>query len=152
MDIHVRWMIRRDMPEIMEIENASFDFPWPEDEFHRVLRQRGCVGIVAEYSEKVVSHMFYRLHRTRIDLLSLAVHPDCRHNGVGTRMLDKLRSKMAGERNKIAALVRETNLGALLFFKSNGWRAIDLRRGYYSGLCEEDAIDIRYTIPNKVQA
>ena len=26
--VHIRWMIRRDMPEVLDIEAASFEFPW----------------------------------------------------------------------------------------------------------------------------
>ena len=36
--VHIRWMIRRDMPEVLAIEHASFEFPWCEEEFLRVLR------------------------------------------------------------------------------------------------------------------
>ena len=42
--VHVRWMVRRDMPEVLEIEGESFDFPWSEEDFIRCLRQRDCSG------------------------------------------------------------------------------------------------------------
>ena len=38
--VHIRWMIRRDMPEILAIEDESFEFPWIEGDFIRCLRQR----------------------------------------------------------------------------------------------------------------
>ncbi len=28
--VHIRWMIRRDMPEVLAIEDESFEFPWLE--------------------------------------------------------------------------------------------------------------------------
>ena len=33
--MNIRWMIRRDMPEIVAIEAKSFLYPWSEDEFIR---------------------------------------------------------------------------------------------------------------------
>ena len=30
--VHIRWMIRRDMPEVLAIEAESFEFPWLEGE------------------------------------------------------------------------------------------------------------------------
>ena len=33
--LHIRWMIRRDMPEVLDIERCSFEFPWTEDDFVR---------------------------------------------------------------------------------------------------------------------
>ena len=46
--LHIRWMIRRDMPDVMGIEVASFEYAWTEDDFLRCLRQRNCIGMVAE--------------------------------------------------------------------------------------------------------
>ena len=31
--VHIRWMIRRDLPEVLDIEADSFEFPWYEDDF-----------------------------------------------------------------------------------------------------------------------
>src|SRR3954451_20269262 len=55
--VHIRWMIRRDMPEVLAIEHAGFEYPWCEEECLRVLRQRNCIGMVAEYGERVVGFM-----------------------------------------------------------------------------------------------
>ena len=38
--VHIRWMIRRDMAEVLDIEGQCFEFPWSEDDFVRCLRQR----------------------------------------------------------------------------------------------------------------
>ncbi len=35
--VHIRWMIRRDMPEVNSIEQNSFEFPWTEKDFFRCL-------------------------------------------------------------------------------------------------------------------
>lgn len=152
MDIHIRWMIRRDMPEVLVIENESFEFPWREDDFVKVLRQRNCIGMVAEYDEQVVSHMIYSLHTNRVELLSLAVHPKWRRGQVGSRMVDKLLSKLHGTRKKAVAMVRETNLPALLFLKNNRFLATDLCRYYFSDLREEDAIQMTYHLRERATA
>jgi len=75
MGVHIRWMIRKDMPEVLEIENSSFEFPWSEDDFIRCLRQRNCIGMVAEHGERVVGFMIYELHKTRLHVLNFAVAP-----------------------------------------------------------------------------
>ena len=53
-DLHMRWMIRRDMPDVLKIENANFEFAWSEDDFIRCLRQRNCIGMVAERDDEIV--------------------------------------------------------------------------------------------------
>src|SRR6185437_12892581 len=109
--VHIRWMIRRDMPEVLAIEHASFEYPWCEEEFLRVLRQRNCIGMVAEYGERIVGFMIYELHRNKIHVLDFATHPDYRRRGVGRQMILKLVGKLSAQRrNRIALSVRETNL------------------------------------------
>ena len=96
--VHIRWMIRRDMPEVLAIEHASFEFPWCEEEFLRVLRQRNCIGMVAEYGERVVGFMIYELHKNKLHVLNFAVHPEFRRQGVGRQMVAKLVGKLSSHR------------------------------------------------------
>src|SRR4249919_4352850 len=84
--VHIRWMIRRDMPEVLQAEQESFEFAWTEEDFLRCLRQRNCIGMVAEQGEKVVGFMIYELHKSKLHILNFAVQPACRRGDVGTQM------------------------------------------------------------------
>ena len=67
MRVHIRWMIRRDMPEVLAIElPKALTSCWCEEEFLRVLRQRNCIGMVAEVGEQVVGFMIYELHKNKL--------------------------------------------------------------------------------------
>lgn len=124
---HIRWMIRRDMPEVLAIEEASFRYPWIEADFISCLRQRNCIGMVAEHDEQIIGYMLYELFTHRIDLLNIAVRLDSRRQGVGSRLLAKLKSKLGGQRRrKIIADVWEDNLEAQLFFKRQGFLATEI--------------------------
>ncbi len=136
--VHIRWMIRRDMMEVLEIENQSFEFPWSEDDFIRCLRQRNCIGMVAEHDERVAGFMIYELHRNRLHILNFAVGPDFRRRGVGQQMVEKLIGKLSSQRrNRILLEVRETNLDAQLFFRDLGFRAISVLRDFYDDTTED---------------
>ena len=136
--VHIRWMIRRDMPEVLQIETQSFEFAWTEEDFLRCLRQRNCIGMVAEHGEKVVGFMIYELHKNRLHILNFAVHPEFNRRGVGEQMVRKLISKLAPQRrSRIMLEVRETNLAAQLFFKQLGFRAISLLREFYEDTPED---------------
>ena len=136
--IHIRWMIRRDMPEVIDIESRSFEFPWNEEDFIRCLRQRNCIGMVAEYDQRVVGFMIYELHKTRLHILNFSVHSDCRRQGVGTQMIHKLIGKLSPQRRiRILLEVRETNLEAQLFFRRVGFRATTVLRDYYDDTTED---------------
>jgi len=136
--VHIRWMIRRDMSEVLEIENRSFEFPWSEDDFVRCLRQRNCIGMVAEHDERVVGFMIYELHRTRLHILNFGVAPGFRRRKVGQQMVEKLVAKLSSQRRRRILLeVRETNLDAQLFFRKLGFRAISVLRDFYDDTTED---------------
>ncbi|MBX3415098.1 MAG: ribosomal protein S18-alanine N-acetyltransferase [Pirellulales bacterium] len=131
-------MIRRDMPEVLEIENDSFEFPWSEEDFIRCLQQRNCIGMVAEHDEQVVGFMIYELHKSRLHILNFSVGSSARRQHIGTQMVEKLVSKLSHQRRtRIALEVRETNLAAQLFFQKSGFRATSVMRDFYEDTTED---------------
>nr|WP_145063900.1 ribosomal protein S18-alanine N-acetyltransferase [Adhaeretor mobilis] len=149
-------MIRRDMSEVLDIERTAFEFPWFEEDFIRCLRQRNCIGMVAEHGERVVGFMIYELHKTRLHILNFAVAEGFQRHGVGSQMVDKLVSKLSSQRRtRISLEVRETNLPAQLFFKESGFKATTVLRAYYDDSPEDaylmqfryEAAEVPATIP-----
>lgn len=150
--VHIRWMIRRDMPEVLQTEQESFEYAWTEEDFLKCLRQRNCIGMVAEHSDKVVGFMIYELHKTKLHVLNFAVHPQCRRAGIGRQMVAKLIGKLSSHRRtKITLAVRETNLAAQLFFKMLEFRATKVMRRYYED-SGEDAFMMQYQLTDDTGA
>jgi [ribosomal protein S18]-alanine N-acetyltransferase len=142
--VHIRWMIRRDMSEVLAIEQQCFEFPWYEDDFVRCLRQRNCIGMVAEASERVVGFMVYELHKNKLHILNFAVSSRVRRRNVGSQMAKKLISKLSNDRrSRILLEIRETNLAAQLFFRTLGFRAVSVLRQFYEDT-PEDAYLMQY--------
>jgi ribosomal-protein-alanine N-acetyltransferase len=143
--VHIRWMIRRDMPEVQYIEQHSFEFAWTEEDFLRCLRQRNCIGMVAEQGEKVVGFMIYELHKNKLHILNFAVHPQWRRNGIGAQMVAKLVSKLSSHRRtRITLELRESNLAAQLFYRKQEFRAVRVLRKHYDD-SGEDAFLMQYS-------
>ncbi len=145
--IHIRWMIRRDMPDVMRAERASFEYAWTEDDFLRCLRQRNCIGMVVELSDRIGGFMIYELHRTRLHLMNFAIHPSVRRTGLGSLMVSKLVYKMTSHRRlKITLAVRERNLAAQMFFRAHGFKATRTLSNYYED-SGEDAYHMELKAP-----
>ena len=145
-DVQIRWMIRRDMPEVLEIERQSFEFSWTEEDFLCCLRQRNCIGMVAERQERIVGFMIYELLKSQLHVLNFAVAPWCRRQGVGAQMIERLVNKLTQQRRQEITLeVRETNLAAQLFFKQQGLAASSVLRGHYEDT-DEDAYVMTYNL------
>jgi ribosomal-protein-alanine N-acetyltransferase len=152
--LHVRWMIRRDMSDVLQIESDAFEFSWSEEEFIRCLRQRNCIGMVAEINDKIVGYMIYELHKNRLHILNFAVAAEYRRRGVGARMTSKLIGKLSAQRRtRILLEVRETNLAAQLFFRKQGFRAVSVLRDFYEDTTEDAYVmQYRYRADDVAQA
>lgn len=142
--VHIRWMIRRDMPQVLDIESSRQLSPWSECDFLRVLRQRNCIGMVAEHDERVVGYMIYELNKFKLQILNFAVHPEFRRRTVASQMAAKLIGKLSSHRRtKITLNVRESNLSAQLFFRSHGFKAMEIARDHFEDT-GEDAYVMHY--------
>ena len=127
--VHIRWMISRDMPQVLAIEVSRFANPLTEREFSALLHEQQIIAMVAERGEEIVGFMIYRLCSGRLVLLQIAVREDLILNGIGTQMVKKLRAKLsAGRRTHVDIDIRETNLGGQLFLASCGFKAIRIDR------------------------
>ena len=144
--VQIRWLIRRDMAEVLKIEHEGFEFPWTEEDFLSCLRQRNCIGMVAEHDQQIVGFMIYELHKSRLNILNFAVGFGTRRHQVGSQMVQKLVDKLSQQRrNEIVLEVRETNLDAQLFFRNHGFKAVSVLRGHYDDTTE-DAYLMRYRL------
>lgn len=125
-NVHVRWMIRRDMPAVLDIERESFADAWDAGDLSEAMRCRNVVGMIAEDGDRVVGHMVYVLHPGHLELLRIAVAPDRRREGVGEVLLNKLKGKVAPfHRSREAVSIDvpepEATLEACRFLASQGF-------------------------------
>ncbi len=144
LNVFPRWMVRRDLPEVLAIEAASHAEPWGEEDFLRVLRHRNVIGMVTEAvapDQPVVGFMVYELLPDSYHLLDLAVSPLHRRRRVGSAMVKKLVSKLPGsKRSHITVDVREESLDAQLFLRACGFRAVAVLR-------KQQAYRFRWSLP-----
>lgn len=144
--IQIRWLIRRDMQDVLAIERACFAHPWTEEDFLCCLRQRNCIGMVAEQDHRIVGFMIYELHKSKLRILNFASASDVRRQSVGSQMIRRLVDKLSQQRrSEIMVEVRETNLDAQFFFRSQGFRAVCVLRSHYDDTYE-DAYVMQYRL------
>ena len=153
--VALRWMLSRDTPEIMGIEDAQFQWPWTEQDLLSCLRRKNCIGLVAEINEPetkrhgaIAGFLVYELAKGELGIVNMAVHAACERQGVGTELIGRLftlLSPQKGRRKKIVAEVRETNVEAQLFFKALGFKAVAVIDSPYIEN-DEDGIAFEYRL------
>ena len=144
--VNVRWMVRRDLAAVIAIEHETYDFPWQEEDFMNCLKQRNCIGMVAEDQGRIVGFMIYENPGNQFHLLNIATAREHKRQGVARQMVQKLVEKLISQRrNKICAIIRETNLDTLLFFRSVGFQATTILKNYFESSCD-DAYVMQYAL------
>lgn len=154
----IRWLIRRDMPEVLDIDRrvSPSNDRWCEEDWLCRLRQRNCIGMVAEVDYRIVGVMCYELHRAELKLLRILVHPEDQRCGHGRALIDRMKEKLQQQRrHKLSMIVREDNLPAQLFLKACGFSCElchselfdDWTAGYEFVFDVEDAPRVEPSIP-----
>lgn len=136
-----RLMTSHDLPEVMEIENRSYEFPWTEGIFHDCLRF-GYSSWVTEIERKIVGYAVMTIAVQECHILNICIDPNIQGQGLGRRFLLELLSiSQARHADTVFLEVRPTNTKALSLYFSEGFYEIGNRRDYYPAkFGREDAI------------
>ena len=119
------------MPEVIRISQAT-NHPWSEEQFLRNLRQRNCIGMVAECGEEMVGYMLYELGKRHLEILNFAVSPKWQSQGIGYQMLERLKSKLSSHRRtKLLFYVPEDCLDMQIMLKKSFFQATSVIRNYF---------------------
>lgn len=136
---NIRWMVRRDLPEILRWE---LDTPggWDEARIIQHMQQSNCIARVVEIGDTPIGFAVYRLLPNSIRLLRLSIHPAHRRQGHGRRLMGTLmRLCQSHRRKRLTARVRENALSAQLFFRACG----------FHGTLKGNQILFRWNVPQE---
>lgn len=141
MESSYRWMLRRDIPQVLAIDEECFgDEAYGEEGLVSVLRRMNTIGLVAYTDNEIVGYCIYELHATHLHIVRMAVAEVMQGLGIGTLFLEVLRRKviLSGRRRRVTALVNERNETAVAFFAHNGYVGELVRNPYWDN--DDDGI------------
>lgn len=147
-EVIIREMCMSDLPQILEIERLSFTTPWELSSFKYELGHRHSilkVAVLREASigeEKVVGYVCIRVIFDTAHILNLAVLPELRRRGIGSKLLQNALEELKRLRVDIGMVmleVRESNIPAIKLYEKFGFNIIGKRASYYQ-TPKEDAV------------
>lgn len=123
---------REHIPEVAQIERSCFPDPWSEEALELLLEDR-CAGLVATVDGRVAAYGGMMIVLDEAHVLNIATHPDFRRQGLARAVIEALEA-LAAERGAsyLYLEVREKNSAARALYNSVGWRAVGLRKNFYS--------------------
>jgi ribosomal-protein-alanine N-acetyltransferase len=126
MNLTFQALSKNDIPNIVLIENQSFQEPWSRDGFRDMLSNPSfqSMGVFVD---------------RKLHVMNVAVDPIYRKQGLGENLLGKVHDFGKKHGSKIAYLeVRESNQSAVKLYEKLGYRKQGRRIKYYSN--QEDAL------------
>jgi ribosomal-protein-alanine N-acetyltransferase len=143
-EVVIRAMRGSDVPDVVTIERASYQFPWSEGIFRDCLRV-GYVCRVVTVNRQVMAYGVMSFGAGEAHILNLCVGEAFRCRGVGRRLLSVLIERATSGGMAEAFLeVRPSNTAAIRLYLSLGFEQAGMRRGYYQAANgREDAAVLR---------
>ncbi len=140
-----RWTIERltserDLDGLLEVEEASFTNPWTREMYVAELQNEAVsrVYVVRGSTGEVLGFCSFWFVFDQLHINNLAVRPEHRGRGMGTRLLDHILREASRAGARWATLeVRRSNEGARRLYARLGFQVSGTRRDYYSKPVED---------------
>ncbi len=132
----IRRMREEDLSAVRAIEALSFSNPWSDNTFRGEIQNTSVsfpMVVVRRPGEEVVAYIIYWQIREDVQVNNVAVHPDCRGQGLGEAMM---RYTIARSRETGATFmtleVRQSNTAAVTLYTKMGFEIMGTRKNYYT--------------------
>lgn len=137
-----------DLDEIMRVERLSFSSPWKRDMFLEELNRHHSVTWVARAAglsaRPLIGYVMFWLIADELHILNIAVDPDWRQMGIGTRLMETVLTAAKGHQSALIVLdVRPANRAARKLYERFGFRTVGVRPQYYSDTGEDALVMVR---------
>lgn len=134
---NVRRATAADIAFIAALEAETFSFPQSAKDFEQMLTAPDKCLLVAELGGEAVGYIGTYTVCRETDILTVAVTPKARRNGIGRMLLCGLFSALEKESDVVFLEVRESNAAARALYAALGFSEIGKRRGYYQRPTED---------------
>jgi [ribosomal protein S18]-alanine N-acetyltransferase len=142
--VEIRPMHELDVPVIVGIERAAYQFPWSEGIFRDCLRV-GYVCRVVDIGGDMAGYGIMSVGAGEAHILNVCIAKEYRGRGFARKVLQYLleRARAAGMYEAFLE-VRPSNTTAAHLYQSMGFEQVGIRRGYYQATGgREDAAVLR---------
>jgi len=150
--VEIRPMHELDVPVIVSIERAAYQFPWSEGIFRDCLRV-GYVCRVVDVGGDMAGYGIMSVGAGEAHILNVCIRDEYRGRGLARKVLVYLLDRARASSMYEAFLeVRPSNKAAARLYQSMGFEQVGVRRGYYQATVgREDAAVLRRVLLPEVR-
>ena len=129
--------------QIAELEKICFSDPWSEASIASQHSNPLSCWLVAVEGERLAGYIGSQTVMGESDMMNVAVHPDCRSQGIATSLIVGLVEELRKRGSRCLTLeVRASNENAIRVYRRLGFMEVGRRKNYYRNP-KEDALILR---------
>lgn len=141
--ITIQKMNQTHVPAVAALEAVCFSDPWSERSVASELSNPLSLWLVAMDGDTLAGYIGSQSVMGESDMMNVAVNPDYRKQGVGTKLIAALVEALAQTGNHCLILeVRASNSPAICLYEKLGFACVGRRPNYYRNP-KEDALIMR---------
>ena len=136
--------------KLSKLDQSEMKYSWSFAEWNNYYHaiESGVLIFNPENSQDIVGAILYKANRHDdvVHLLKIMVKGSFRRMGIAQCLLDSLKHlAKSGDKRSIYLEVEKTNLGAIGFYKQQGFQMLREVKGYYSDGADAITMDLKVT-------
>lgn len=140
-DLKIKPMALQHLPQVRQIEQASFSSAWSITAFLKELANESAYYYVGFQGQEIVGYVGSWVLKNELHITNLAVAPDYRRQGAATQFLQFMYAKASEENlNKVSLEVRVSNKSAQRLYIKEGFIKVNRKPNYYKDNGEDAVV------------
>jgi ribosomal protein S18 acetylase RimI-like enzyme len=136
--------------ELSNLDQSEMKYSWNFEEwknyYHAI--ESGVLIFNPDNSQDIIGAILYKANRHDdvVHLLKIMVNSDYRRRGIAQSLLSRLKQlAVSSDKRSIYLEVEKTNLGAIKFYKQQGFQMLREVKGYYSDGADAITMELQVT-------
>jgi len=152
-NLHLRPMCLPDVEQVVQIDRLSFTRPWSERTYHLELTENSAAHLIVaaledQLNKPIVGYVGFWFIVDEAHISTLAVHPDFRGKGIGSRLLEEALEAASHLGADLVTLeVRASNQIPIDLYKKFGFQVRTSKPRYYRDNHEDALLMILDDLP-----
>lgn len=121
----LRYILKRDIKTICDIEDDIFEFPWKFDQFQKCTKTANTVCYTIEAKEQIAGYIIYSIDDKTLTIKKMCVAREFQGQGIEDTVIDTIKAKLKKMGfTHITYSVHSNILQTQLLLKRNGFRCV----------------------------
>ncbi len=131
-----------DFSDVQYVDRCSHYVVMTDSYLYHVANSNKCHILVLEENDKIIGFVDYKLYKDIFAIEKLAIAPDYRKMGYGTKLIELFKGKLTDKyRRVLKVLLDERLTEGQIWLKNRGFKATDYFSNYFN---EYDAFIMQY--------